>query len=615
VGMKWIPGSRRAIVLLVATAPALGVLAGLAVTRYEEKRIESRLEELIARQATAIDKTAGDSLEEHRTAEPLLLGISSAVITSLLFGALLALSRRARHRALRRRDRMVHRVLGSLQEGVIVSDGRGRIRFINGLIKRILGPQIAESPAEWMALAGCYRRDGTTPYPLEELPLARAIRGERVPLEELFVRNSNVPEGMWLSVTGGPLLDEERRCRGGVVVVRDITENKERGAHLERLSSALDQTTDMVVITDRQGEIIYVNPAFFEQTGFTPEEALGRTPRILRSGAHDTAFYEQMWKTLLAGKVYRSLVTNRKKNGEEYSVDQVISPITDEEGRPTHFVSVSRDISDRLKWEEKSLEMRMASMVQERLYPQEAPHVPGLDIAGVTLPAVETCGDYYDFIPARGGKIYLAIGDICGHGLGSSLLMAETRAYLRGLIQIGGPIEEIVERLNSLLEADLADNYFVTLLLIEIDPRSGRLVYVNAGHTPGYVLEASGAIKLEMTCTGTALGILPDSQYESLVPPNLEPGESLLLLTDGIVEARTRDRSFFGSERALEVLRRHRREPAERIVEELGRVVEAFTGSRLRKDDQTIVVCRRTAPIVVGSKGKERSRLARDGMA
>lgn len=555
-------------------------------------------------------------LAEHRTVQPVLLGLSTALITGLLFGALLGLAWRSRHLALRVRDRMVHRVLGSLQEGVIVSDGQGRVRFINGLIKRILGPQIAESPSDWATAAGCFRKDGRTPYPHEELPLARAIRGERVPVEEIFVRNSNVPEGMWLSVTGAPLLDETMRRQGGVVVVRDITENREKSAHLERLSSALDQTTDMVVITDHEGTIIYVNPAFFDQTGYTAEEALGKTPRVLRSGAHEAAFYRRMWETLLDGKVYRSIITNRKKNGEEYQVDQVISPITDEEGKPTHFVSVSRDITDRLKWEERSLEMRMASLVQERLYPQEALRVPGLDIAGVTLPAVETCGDYYDFIPAQDGKVYIAIGDICGHGFGSSLLMAETRAYLRGLVQIGGPLEKIVERLNTLLEADLADNYFVTLLLVVIDLASGSLSYVNAGHTPGYILRPDGTIELEMVCSGTALGIVPDSKYDPPEPTRFDPGETLLLLTDGIVEARARDRSFFGSERALAVLRRHHRERAERIVERLGQVVEEFTGSQLRSDDQTIVVGRRTTSAPVEQERRTSSgRLTRDGVA
>ena len=218
-------------------------------------------------------------LDEHRSTQPLFLGLTVFLITGLLYGTFLVLWKRSRRGARRRRDRLMSRVLSNVQEGVIVGDQRGRIRFVNDPIRRIMGPTIPDSPAEWSKACGCYMSDGQTPYPAGELPLVRAIRGEIVDPEDIYVLNDHNPDGLWLSVSGTPLLGEAGEPRGGVVLVRDITESREKQAHLQRLSNALDQTADMVVITDRGGKIIYVNPAFSKQTGYSVEDALGHTPR------------------------------------------------------------------------------------------------------------------------------------------------------------------------------------------------------------------------------------------------------------------------------------------------------------------------------------------------
>jgi len=120
-----------------------------------------------------------------------------------------------------------------------------------------------------------------------------------------------------------------------------------------KLSSAIEQTADIVMITDRNGVVEYVNPEFERVTGYAREEVVGRTPAILTSGRHDRAFYQHMWNTLLAGEVFRETFVNQRKDGALYHEEKTITPIRDESGRITHFVSTGRDITDTIKNQER----------------------------------------------------------------------------------------------------------------------------------------------------------------------------------------------------------------------------------------------------------------------
>lgn len=122
---------------------------------------------------------------------------------------------------------------------------------------------------------------------------------------------------------------------------------------IKTFSTALSKIADNVMITDPQGGIEYVNPAFEATTGYSSQEAVGQTPRILRSGKHTESYYKELWKTVLSGRVFRAITTNKKKNGDLYYADQTISPVQDDDGEIIHFVSVWKDITDRIAAEEK----------------------------------------------------------------------------------------------------------------------------------------------------------------------------------------------------------------------------------------------------------------------
>ncbi len=488
---------------------------------------------------------------------------------------------------------LLQSIFQSVSDGVIVADRDGRFLLFNRAAREILGlAPVDDGPVAWPAAYGCYLPDKKTPYPAESLPLARALRGERVRDAEIFVRNDGRPDGAWISANSAPLLDAEGKTRGGVVVFRDVTERRENDEVVRRLSEAVSRTADSVFVTDAEGRIEFVNAAFESTTGYGRDESVGRTPSILKSGMHDGAYYEALWATIKAGKVHTGTVINRKKSGELYHAEQTITPIRDAAGNLSHYVSVVRDVTELRKAREREVEMRLAHKVQQHLYPAGPPAIPGLDAYGSVSPAAETCGDYFDFLELPGGRLGIAVGDVRGHGLGAALQMVGTRAYLRSLAGTGADLETVFRRLNRTLSEDTEDGGFVTLLFADVDPRGHRLVYASAGHPHGYVLDSAGTVRATLEATGIPLGIFPDRHEATAREIPLEEGDTIVLLTDGLVEAASPEGEFLGVERVLESVRSARHLDARRIAEAIHAELSEFTAGCPPSDDVTVVVCK-----------------------
>jgi diguanylate cyclase (GGDEF)-like protein/PAS domain S-box-containing protein len=143
-------------------------------------------------------------------------------------------------------------------------------------------------------------------------------------------------------------IDEQSR-----LLSAELRERRRAQEMLSKLSGAVEQTADNVFICNRKGIIEYVNPAFERLTGYTRAEALGKTPRILNSGARDLAFFQELWHTILGGNVFRAEFTNRKKNGDLYYEEKTLTPIKDRDGSITHFVSTGKDVSERKRAEQE----------------------------------------------------------------------------------------------------------------------------------------------------------------------------------------------------------------------------------------------------------------------
>ena len=132
---------------------------------------------------------------------------------------------------------------------------------------------------------------------------------------------------------------------GWLGVARDVTERHRGEREMRRLSTAIEQSTDAVVITDTSGAIEYVNPAFEQVTGYSSDEVLGQNPRILKSGVQGPAFYAAMWATLTSGHSFTGDLINRRKDGSLFQEESVVSAVRDEAGVITSYVAVKRDVT------------------------------------------------------------------------------------------------------------------------------------------------------------------------------------------------------------------------------------------------------------------------------
>ncbi len=154
-----------------------------------------------------------------------------------------------------------------------------------------------------------------------------------------------------------------RSIRGTLAMHSMQAEQRTAEQSLRKLSQAVEQSADMVMITDRKGVIEYVNPAFEALTGYKREEARGKTPRILKSGEQGPEMYQEMWKAILAGTAFRGIFVNRKKNGDLYYVEESISPVRGVDGQITHFISNGRDLTERLRLEAQLLQAQKMDVI------------------------------------------------------------------------------------------------------------------------------------------------------------------------------------------------------------------------------------------------------------
>jgi sigma-B regulation protein RsbU (phosphoserine phosphatase) len=235
--------------------------------------------------------------------------------------------------------------------------------------------------------------------------------------------------------------------------------------------------------------------------------------------------------------------------------------------------------------------------IQQSLLVEEPPAFSGFELAARSLPAEEVGGDFYDFHDLGEGTLGLAIGDASGHGLPAALLVRDVVTGLRMGIEKELKVAHVFEKLNRVIHRSRLSSRFVSVFYAELE-RDGNLVYVNAGHqppilffrerTPGKVCE------IELSNGGTVIGPLPEARFRRGFA-RLQPGEVLLLLTDGILERRDKIGEFFGDDRVRAVVREQQAQSAETILSKLFDAALAWGDGRPWEDDATIVVVKRTA--------------------
>ena len=254
-------------------------------------------------------------------------------------------------------------------------------------------------------------------------------------------------------------------------------------------------------------------------------------------------------------------------------------------------------------------ELQVALQVQSSMIPQQTPQIPGWELAALWHPARVVGGDYYDFIPLtlaksmpgspdRDGRsafargLGIVIADVTDKGIPAALFMTLTRSTVRASIIPGRTPADCISQANRLIAADSLNGTFVTFFYGQLDTTLAELTYVNAGHNPPMYYHAADNSLTELSRTGVALGIIDTFRYEERAL-KLDPGDFVLLYTDGITEATSPNAEYFGEERLTRIVVDHHTATAAEIVATVQAAFHKFTAGAPPSDDITMVVVKR----------------------
>jgi two-component system, cell cycle sensor histidine kinase and response regulator CckA len=256
--------------------------------------------------------------------------------------------RKEAENALYRSEQRFRSLVEAIPDWIWETDADGRYTYASPKVMDLLGYE----PAEVLG-----KRPRDFMHPVDAQRFALQMTGHISRTEPFFgFQNRHVRKDgrvVVLETSGVPVVDDTGRFRGYRGIDRDVTARKEGEEELARLKMAVEQAAESIVITEVDGKIVYVNPAFERVTGYARAESLGRTPRVLRSNVHDVEFYRTMWQTLLGGEVWSGHITNRRKDGSLYNEEMVISPVRDASGKIVNFVAVKRDMTHEMEMERR----------------------------------------------------------------------------------------------------------------------------------------------------------------------------------------------------------------------------------------------------------------------
>jgi serine phosphatase RsbU (regulator of sigma subunit)/anti-sigma regulatory factor (Ser/Thr protein kinase) len=293
------------------------------------------------------------------------------------------------------------------------------------------------------------------------------------------------------------------------------------------------------------------------------------------------------------GELIGTLNLGPRLSEQEYSTDdrRLLASLATQAAPAVRVAELVLERAGEIQARERlEQEMRVATLIQQQFLPHELPKLPDWQVAAYYGPARAVGGDFYDFIELPDGRIGIVVGDVTDKGVPAALIMARTQSVLRGEAPRSDSPGEVLRRANEILLPEMPARMFVTCLYLILEPASGRVVYANAGHLPPYVRTADGV--LELRATGMPLGLLPDMLYDEKEGV-IDTRQSVLLYSDGLVEAHGPGGDMFGFPRLRELMAQER--PGTELINHLLEELHEFTGRGWdQEDDITLVALQRT---------------------
>jgi len=385
-------------------------------------------------------------------------------------------------------------------------------------------------------------------------------------------RNGSV---RWVSNTCTSLHDSEGNMAGLYGFILDITQRKEWELQIKKLSKAVKQSPVSVIITDRDGRIEYVNPKFTALTGFSPEEAAGRTPDQLAPDEETQLAYREIYRQVFTGKDWHGELHTRKKNGEYFWEHSLVSPIRNKKKEITHIVIVNEDITERkaaeaaLRASEEALrkrnealekDLKLAQLIQKAFLPRKIPVINGMKIDYRYIPMEKIGGDYFSIVPLDSDTLSVFIGDVSGHGVSAALFLSLVKSATdRMLGQHAREPGKYLVGLNSLLIEEMP-SFFITAIygIFMHDTRSSttRYIFSNGGHPYPIHYDARTGDFRQLKLGGTIVGMFEEAVYD-ISSVDMHSGDRIFLFTDGITEIENDKKEMIGYDDGLvEIFRR-----------------------------------------------------------
>ena len=482
-------------------------------------------------------------------------------------------------------------------DAIMVVDGGGQIALVNAQAETLFGysrDEILGQPVELLVPHGLrdQHRADRAAYAAEPRPRRM---GTHCDLGGLRKDGNEFPAEIALNPSGtehGMLF---------YVVVRDLTERRRAQATLreseQRFQLAVDGTDAGIWDWDMRANSVYYSPRWKSMLGYEDHE-VGNDFREWLDRLHpeDQPRALAAIQDYLEGRKaeYELEHRLRHKDGTSRWIVARGAAVRDSTGKPYRMVGSHIDITERKRAEESVREtlsqLIAAQKIQQHLFPDHPPALPGFGIAGSLYPAQFAAGDHFDYLAMPDHCLGIVVADVAGHGVGPAILMASTHAHLHALAATCTDVGEILSRANLILVNETDPEHFITMLLVRLDPRSRTLVYASAGHPTAYILDGLGDVKITLPSTSLPLGVEPDTQFPVGGPITLQPGDIAVLYSDGLLEATSAEGEPFGRDRMLQVAARSREKTASEIIAALYAAVTEFSGSKNISDDITVVV-------------------------